>query len=41
MFQSLVHSAVLEVVDDITKAKGLKALAPNERVTKMRDFFDV
>ncbi len=41
MFQSLVHNAVLEVVDDITKANGLKALAPADRVPKMRDFFSL
>lgn len=41
MFQSLVHSAVLEVLDDMIKEKGLKSLAPADRVPKMRDFFDL
>ena len=41
MFQSLVHSAVLEVVDDMIKTNGLKALAPAERSPKMRDFFNL
>lgn len=39
MFQSLVHSAVLEVVDNVTQAKGLKALSELERKPVMRDFF--
>ena len=41
MFQALVHSAVLDVVDDLIKEKGLKALAPVDRVPKMRDFFNL
>ena len=39
MFQSLVHSAVLEVVDDLTKAHGLKSLAESDRKPIMKDFF--
>lgn len=31
MFQDAIHSAVLEVVDAMTKAKGLRALADEER----------
>lgn len=41
MFQALIHGAVLEVVDDMTKAKGLKMLAPEDRKPKMRDFFQL
>lgn len=40
MFQSLVHSAVLEVIDNMTKAKGLRALSESERKPEMRNFFD-
>ena len=41
MFQSLVHSAVLEVVDGLTKANGLKALAETDRKPQMRNFFNL
>jgi hypothetical protein len=41
MFQSLVHSAVLEVVDGLTKANGLKALVETERKPHMRNFFNL
>lgn len=40
MFQSLVHSAVLEVVDSITQEKGLRQLTADERKPEMRSFFD-
>ena len=36
---SLIHSAVVKVVDDMIQSNGLKALAPAERSPKMRDFF--
>lgn len=39
MFQSIVHSAVLEVLDGLTKQKGLRALTEGERKPVMRDFF--
>lgn len=39
MFQSLVHSAVLEVIDSMTAAKGLRALSASERKPEMRNFF--
>lgn len=39
MFQSAVHSSVLQVVDAITQAKGLKALSPDERKPIMREFY--
>ena len=39
MYQSLVHSAVLEAVDSITKTKGLRALPESERKPEMRNFF--
>lgn len=41
MFQSLVHSAVMEVVDSLTQANGLKALYGNDRKPQMRNFFDL
>ncbi|KAA3626932.1 MAG: hypothetical protein DWQ08_08075 [Proteobacteria bacterium] len=39
MFQSLVHGAVMQVIDEMTKAKGLRALGDVERKPEMRDFF--
>lgn len=39
MFQSAVHAAVLEVVDQLTTAKGLRALAESERKPVMREFY--
>ena len=39
MYQSLVHSAVVEVVDQISKDKGLKALNDDEKKPVMKDFF--
>lgn len=39
MFQSAVHSAVLEVVDGLIKAKGLRALSELERKPILREFF--
>ncbi len=39
MFQSLVHSAVLEVVDEMTKAKGVRGPTELERKPHMRNFF--
>ena len=41
MFQSLVHSAVLEVVDSTISEDGLKALKPADRTPVMRDFFSL
>ena len=41
MYQSLVHSAVLEVVDSLTQVNGLKALSETERKPQMRDFFNL
>ena len=41
MYQSLVHSAVLEVVDGLTKTNGLRALSEVDRKPKMRDFFNL
>lgn len=38
MYQKAVHSAVLEVVDGVMSAKGLRALAPEARQPTMRDF---
>ena len=38
MFQASVHAAVLEVLDEITKAKGVRALTEAERKPIMRDF---
>lgn len=38
MFQSAVHSAVLDVVDRITEARGIRALSESERKPIMREF---
>ena len=39
MFQSVVHSAVLEVVDQLMNVKGIRALTDSERKPIMRDFY--
>jgi len=39
MFQASVRAAVMEVVDEVTKAKGLRMLTELERKPVMRDFF--
>ncbi len=39
MFQSAVHSAVMEVIDEVTKAKNLRPLTELERKPIMKDFF--
>jgi len=39
MFQSAVHSVVLQVVDQITQAQGLRTLSPDERKPIMREFY--
>ena len=39
MFQSVTHGAVLAALDEVTTAKGLKALSELERKPVMRDFF--
>lgn len=39
MFQGSVHSAVLEVMDQIMKAKGLRLLSENERKPILQDLF--
>lgn len=39
MFQSAVHSAVIDVFDDLTKAKGIKALSETDRKPVMKEFF--
>lgn len=39
MFQTSVHAAVLEAIDAITKAKGLRAIGEAERKPIMREFF--
>lgn len=36
MFQDAIHSAVLEVIDEMTKAKGLRALEGEERKPTVR-----
>ncbi len=38
MFQSAVHAAVLEVIDELTTAKGLRALSELERKPILREF---
>jgi len=39
MFQSAVHSSVLEVIDAMTKTQGVRALAEPDRKPIMREFF--
>jgi hypothetical protein len=39
MFQSVVHKAVLEVVDQVMSAKGARALTELERKPIMREFY--
>ena len=39
MFQSVAHGAVMEALDGITQAKGLRSLSESERKPVMRDFF--
>lgn len=39
MFQTATHQAVLEVVDSITSAQGIRGLAESERKPVMREFF--
>ena len=39
MFQSVVHTAVLEVVDQVMSAKGARALTELERKPIMREFY--
>lgn len=39
MFQTAVHSAVMEVIDSITSEQGLKAVPDADRKPIMRDFF--
>ena len=39
MFQQAVHAAVLEVVDEMTKAKGIRALSELERKPILREFY--
>lgn len=38
MYRAAVHAAVLEVVDGVMSAKGLRALSPEERQPTLRDF---
>ncbi len=39
MFQSLVHAAVLELIDEHSQTKGLHALSESERKPNMKDLF--
>lgn len=39
MFQELVRAGVLEVLDGLTKAKGVRALSENERKPILRDLY--
>lgn len=39
MFQTATHSAVLEVMDSITSAQGIRGLSETERKPVMREFF--
>lgn len=38
MYQSAVHNAVMEVIDEITKAKGLHSLSESERKPVLKEF---
>lgn len=38
MYQKAVHAAVLEVVDGVMSAKGLRALSPEERQPSLKGF---
>ena len=40
MFQASVHNAVLEVIDEITKTKGLRQLSELDRKPEMKNIFD-
>jgi hypothetical protein len=40
MFQKAVHNAVLEVIDQMTAAKGLRALSDDERKPLMKRFYE-
>lgn len=40
MFQSVTHGALMQTVDSITQAKGIRAMTEAERKPVMRDFFD-
>jgi hypothetical protein len=39
MFQQAIHNSVMEVVDEITKAKGLRLLSELERKPILKEFF--
>lgn len=39
MFQRMVHSSVMEVLDAITTEKGLRSLSDDERKPVMREFY--
>lgn len=40
MFQSLTHSAMMEVIDQMTESRGFQALSEGERKPIMRDFYN-
>lgn len=40
MFQESVHSALMEVIDELTSANGVRTLTEEERKPIMRDFFE-
>ena len=39
MFQTATHTAILEVIDEMTSAQGIKTLPESERKPIMREFF--
>ena len=39
MFQEMIHNAVMEVIDEVTTHKGVRALTEDERKPIMREFF--
>jgi hypothetical protein len=39
MFQKALHNAVLEVLDELTTANGVRALTDSDRKPVMREFY--
>jgi len=39
MFQDSVHSAVLEIMDEVTEGKGIRAMSELERKPVLSDLF--
>jgi hypothetical protein len=39
MYQEMVHAAVLDAVDELTKARGVRGLTELERKPVLKEFF--